>query len=174
MDRQNIIDIGETLYMKNEKLKHQGYRNDQREAVEASLEILAKQYGKSKRTISRYIRVHYFSHSLKECYLRGMVDFKAAIELSYLPVLMQDKVCINTEHIISLEDAVKIRRKVNSGNKEELQCILGNSKERRRFIQESYLFDKYNLEGYSNSDLLYLLDKALFHYLVSDKKVRWY
>lgn len=103
-----------------------------------------------------------------------MVDFKAAVELSYLPVLMQDKICLNTEHNISLEDAVKIRRKVNSGNKEELQCILGNSKERRRFIQESYLFDKYNLEGYSNSDLLYLLDKALFHYLVSDKKVRWY
>ena len=55
MDRQNIIDIGETLYMKNEKLKHQGYRNDQREVVEASLEVLAKQYGKSKRTVSRYI-----------------------------------------------------------------------------------------------------------------------
>lgn len=174
MDRQNIIDIGETLYMKNEKLKHQGYRNDQKEAVEASLEVLAKQYGKSKRTISRYIRVHYFSNLLKECYLSGMVDFKAAVELSYLPVLMQDKICLNTEHSISLEDAVKIRRKVNSGNKEELQCILGNSKERRRFIQESYLSNKYNLDGYSNSDLLYLLDKALFHYLVSDKKVRWY
>lgn len=174
MDRQNIIDIGETLYMKNEKLKHQGYRNDQKEAVEASLEVLAKQYGKSKRTISRYIRVHYFSNLLKECYLSGMVDFKAAVELSYLPVLMQDKICLNTEHSISLEDAVKIRRKVNSGNKEELQCILGNSKEKRRFIQESYLSNKYNLDGYSNSDLLYLLDKALFHYLVSDKKVRWY
>lgn len=174
MDRQNIIDIGETLYMKNEKLKHQGYRNDQKKVVEASLEILAKQYGKSKRTISRYIRVHYFSNSLKECYLKGFVDFKAAVELSYLPVFMQDKVCMNTEHNISLEDAIKIRRKVNSGNKEELQCILGGSKERRGLIQDSYLFNKYNLDGYSNSDLLCLLDKALFHYLVSDKKVRWY
>lgn len=174
MDRQNIIDIGETLYMKNEKLKHQGYRNDRREVVEASLEVLAKQYGKSKRTISRYIRVHYFSNSLKECYLSGVVDFKAAVELSYLPAFMQDKICINAGRNISLEDAVKIRSKVNSGNKEELHCILSNSKERRGFIQDSYLFNKYNLDGYSNSDLLYLLDKALFHYLVSDKKVRWY
>lgn len=175
MYRHEIIDFGERLHMENEKLKHQGYRNDCAiKNIEASLETLSCKYGKSKRTISRYIRVHYFSNLLKECYIKGDIDFKAAVELSYLEFCIQDLICSNAGRNITLEDAKLLRSKVNSGNEEEIKSILGIEKQRRYLPGGAYLIKKYNLFSYSDSDLLTLLDCALRDYLIKDGKIRWH
>lgn len=175
MYRHEIIDFGERLHMENEKLKHQGYRNDcAAENIKASLETLSHKYGKSKRTISRYVRVHYFSNILKDCYIKGNIDFKAAVELSYLEFSIQDLICSSAERNITLEDAKLLRSKVNSGNVEEIKSILGVEKQRRYLPGGAYLIKKYNLIGYSDSDLLILLDCALQDYLIKDGKIRWH
>lgn len=177
LDRYEVIEFGEQLYAENVELKHQGCRNDLRSSrKDNTLKMLSAKYSMSQRSVSRYIRVHYFSEKLRELYLSSGIDFKAAVELSYLPENLQDYICCNTnDKKISLSFVKMLRDRYLQENQSDTTFIQRySSYERGGLPNGRKLIQKYGLVEYSDSEITELLDKALLEYLVTDGKVKWH
>ena len=107
--------------MKFDALKRQGARSDltsEQVAPKLSTEIIAEQENTSKDTIKRYIRLTKLIKPLMDIVDNGRIAFTPAVELSYLPHELQDKVVEifeRDEATPSYAQTVRFRRLFDEG-----------------------------------------------------------
>ena len=89
LHREHILpsEKAKAYKLKMDALSHQGKRSDltsEQIAPKLTTEIIAEQYGTSKDTVKRYIRLTYLIPELLDLMDEGKIAFSVGVELSYL------------------------------------------------------------------------------------------
>ncbi len=133
-------------------------------------------FGISQRTLGRYERMTHACEKLVLAVEQGKVSLRAAVELSYIDVASQQKLCGVMNEInrkLGLADAVRIRERgtLVDITEDEVIRILRSEEKTERVLRVDRILQKYNLQQMNQRILYRLLDEALQRY-VSDAKFK--
>jgi len=133
---------------------------------------LSEQYGLSKNTVARYLRINKLSSALKQCLDSGNIGMRVAEALSYLRLNEQEIV----EEVLAVGKRITIKQ-ADSLEKASQEGVLSNElimetleakSDSTTYIEpvviSSEFLAQYFTKGQSNQKIKKILDKALVMY----------
>ena len=170
--KHSIAELSYIIFEQYRILKHQGKRSSDN----SSLDIMRDYFKMSKRNISRYLRLYYLTDELKICIDKGQLSIKAGVELSYINKCDQDiiKGLIDDGLCIDISMAQNIKQSYQKNNGLKLNVLKNLKDVKRKGFKRMYnLYDKYNLQRYSDKEVEAILDEALYLYFSKNSKCKW-
>lgn len=133
-------------------------------------------FGISQRTLGRYERMTHACEKLVLLVEQGKVSIRAAVELSYISLILQQRVCKVLEEKgqkLSMQTAVWIRERgeFSSLTEDEILVLLRGVDNTERVLRVDRILRKYNLQQVNQRVLYRILDEALQKY-VEDAKFK--
>lgn len=180
-DEQKVKDIEEELYFLENGKKPETETEESGDKPKSKMEAAAKEYGISKNTVARLLRINELTDNLKKMVDEERIKIRPAVELSYVPKNYQHRisslVLLHKTDIIDMRMAKAFREVCDSfaDPSEEIfeQIITGEyfeeDKPKEKDIKISIPKAKYNsyFAKCSKQEAADILDKALEMYFNS-------
>lgn len=185
----NLIERATILEYKHSQLFSQGKRTDiedllnnlanpglKKDRNKTTIDKLGNEYGLSKNTVARLLRLNHLNNDLKTYVAEGKLQFLAAVELSYLnekDQLLLSKILKLNKFKINITKSQKLRKLFEAGtlDEESIYEVFVGSKITNigKFTLPKKIFCKYFTPDQSDQEITEIIDKALDIYYNSKK-----
>lgn len=188
-----ISEQAEVVAMRYDKMFSQGKRNDivrELQLIEnpnladednipkTSREKVGDEYGLSRNSVARLIRVSKLIDSLKECVDSGDIAIRTAVNLSYLSETAQLEIAeLLDDHKVDMKKSEQLREQADeNGNIPSdtiIQIIVGiaNDVPKPKSVKISNdTFSRYFERGTKQKEITETIEKALAYYFASIRK----
>ncbi len=141
-------------------------------------QTIAENYGLSKRTVARLIRIDKLTDSLKAFIDAGMLSVRSGVELSFLSEDTQNLLAeLIPDHKIDMKKASQLRENADeNGNltaAQILQILSDSGSEKPKSVKISEdSYRKYFPAGTKSKEVTETIEKALAFYFSEDKNKR--
>ncbi|MDE5638591.1 MAG: ParB/RepB/Spo0J family partition protein, partial [Odoribacter sp.] len=126
-------------------------------------------FGISGRTLNRYMRLNKVCQKVMCGLDNGIISLRSAVELSYLPIVQQDKIMqlVQGQGLsLKFEQSVLLRKMAVAEpfGEADILCLLKGTKAKSTVLKVDGLLKKYGLLDYNEEEVYVLMDRALNHY----------